>query len=82
MAVIKLTSRITQKARRGNPAHAPGETIYVIRKQDLYFIWAYTDREFAEQMDLKVNPEGLADIGANWRRFPHQLTISNRKSFA
>jgi len=59
-----------------------GQTIYCIKKGDMYFIWSYSDEAFANQMDHKLSlPVDSADLAANWRASPHDCVASGRKSF-
>lgn len=44
-----------------------------------YFIWCYTKKEVAEQMQRKLNgPENSIDQGANWRKTLKELVPSSR----
>jgi hypothetical protein len=61
---------------------AKGQTLYAVRKGDLYFIWSYSNRDFAEQMDKKLStPTDPTDRAANWRQTTSELTPSDRTGF-
>jgi hypothetical protein len=61
-----------------------GQTLYAVRKGDLYFIWSYSHKAMAEFIDREINrPETetdrLAKSSPFWRRTTGELTPSDRK---
>lgn len=64
--------------RRGTNAVEPGDTLYAIQNGDLYFIWCYTDKEYAQKVADRVSPQSSVDIAANWRRNISELIHSDR----
>jgi hypothetical protein len=53
-----------------------GDILWAVRKGHLYWIWCYTSKEMAEQMDKKLGsgPTNEGDRQANWRKSLSQLT--------
>lgn len=48
----------------------------------LYWIWCYSNKEFAERMAAMLDaPRGAADRAANWRANPKQTCRSDRTGF-
>lgn len=62
---------------------AIGQPLYAVRVGDLYFIWCYTDKTFAEKMNDKMSngPVDERDRAANWRRTLGELVPSGRTTF-
>lgn len=59
-----------------------GQTLYAIAKGNLFFAWSYSDRNFAEQMDMKLSgPIDSADRETNWRDDWAKCVPSDRKGF-
>lgn len=49
-----------------------GDTLYAIRRGNLYFIWSYLHREMAEWINARLaNPADATDRAANWCTSPH-----------
>lgn len=77
----KVVPFITHKrlpARRGTNAVEPGTGLYAIRNRGLFFIWCYTDENYAKKVAARVEPGNATDIAANWRRNPEQLIHTDR----
>lgn len=47
----------------------------------LYFIWSYTDEQFAKRMQNRVKIDSEIDKQCNWRQDLHELVPSDRKAF-
>lgn len=60
-----------------------GQPLYAIYNEEtkLYFIWAYTNKEFAEKMLTRVEPTTPVDMSTNWRKSLQELLASERKDF-
>lgn len=81
--VVPHKIRQSRNARRGTKAIEAGSTVYLLQSGDFYFIWCYTDREFASKMTEKViGPQSGIDRAANWRNDPELCVHSDRKTFA
>lgn len=79
--MIEEYKAVRPRAVRGTTIEA-GQQLYAIRKGFLYFIWSYSDRAFAEQMDAKLEgPENQQEREANWRAHLGDLVPSDRTSF-
>ena len=77
MTIITYTARAARKVRGTNVEK--GQTLYAIQKNNLYFIWSYSDLAFAKLMDGKLSgPEDNRDRGANWRKNLDDLCPSGR----
>lgn len=70
--VIAFTARKRRKVR-GTHVEV-GDTLYAVKKGDLFFIWAYVHRDMAEEIDRRVSPGNRTDIAANWRHSLEELT--------
>lgn len=78
-----VISFINKKARkvRGTYVRA-GQTLYAVYNADfnLFWIWAYTDRDFAQTIANRIKPGEASDIAANWRKHTEELTPTARNS--
>lgn len=71
--VISFISR-RRRHVRGTKVEV-GDILYAVRKGDLYWIWAYSDKGMAAHMDNRLTgPISLVDEAANWRRTVGELT--------
>ena len=75
--IVQFTATKARKCR-GTDVKV-GDTLYAVRKGDLYFVWSYLDRASAEKIDLRVSPGDATDVAANWRNSPHETTPTARR---
>lgn len=68
--------------RIGQEIIEPGMKLYAIynNMSKRYFIWAYTNKAFADHIAKKVLVEGDKDLATNWRVGLNQLSVSTRTS--
>lgn len=79
----EFTRKDRLSARRGTNAVEPGTVLYAIQdvKTNMYFIWCYTNKAFAERMLTRINIGSDVDRDANWRYDLDDLVHSDRKDF-
>lgn len=77
-SVYVFTSPVTRKVR-GTDVQL-GQELYCIQDDEtgLYWIWAYTTKEYAERIAKRVSIENEEDRAANWRGRLIQLCASGR----
>lgn len=82
---MNTVSSFTTKDVRNNGKKIVDVDVTAYAIQDdftgLYFIWCYTNEDFANKMANTVSPGSPEDRAANWRARRDQLSLSNRTDF-
>lgn len=81
MSIVTYHAKKSRAVRGTNVAE--GQVLYAVSHSGRFFVWSYTDRNFAEKMDkrLEAHQPDAADIAANWRKSTSDLTPSGRTTF-